>query len=484
MVVLAACLGLAALALGAARLKFALTEPLWFDEAFILAIVAPPDGASFWREVYLDPNGPAYYLFERAWTGLFGFSNLALRTPSLLALWISAALPLAIPVRGLTREAQITWAALIFAWWGVGYFLDARCYAILLAVSTLQTLAFGRLIDRPGLRLAFIWAATAAAAILLHYYALFLGLAQGLIYLWRHRWTAVRTWPATLAFLPAFAWIAHHAPRLVEYSELGSVWHPPVTAQGVFDLTAFSLAPSNATVSATVAIILIVGLLAARNSSMPPGDDEGALSDHLILTATAGLLALALTVGFGLLGSGLSPRYLLPVAPSLLLGVVLVAGASPRPRVAWTALVILYFAIQIRPIADALSSPHALPRYEFETGANFLMAHDVTDVVFVWDHEVSPIIATSTLTRLGGVFFARADRLVRVRPLRVYRQQDPNLQIAAEVKGPRSGFIWLYNRKGKTAANRFPPILGKGDARWDCAQLGDGDAGALACRLR
>ena len=46
------------LAMGAARLFYAMTEPLWFDEAFTLAVISPPDFATFWREVYLDSNAP------------------------------------------------------------------------------------------------------------------------------------------------------------------------------------------------------------------------------------------------------------------------------------------------------------------------------------------------------------------------------------------------------------------------------------------
>ncbi|WP_304177927.1 hypothetical protein, partial [Phenylobacterium aquaticum] len=87
MVLAAVALGLAALLLGAARLAFAMTEPLWFDEAFTLSIVSRPDGASFWRQVYLDSNGPAFYLIERLWSGLAGRSDLALRIPTLLAVW-------------------------------------------------------------------------------------------------------------------------------------------------------------------------------------------------------------------------------------------------------------------------------------------------------------------------------------------------------------------------------------------------------------
>ena len=77
-----------------ARLFYAATEPLWFDEAFTLAVISPVDFGTFWREVYLDSNAPGFYLLSRVWTDVFGRSDLALRIPGLVAITLAAALPL------------------------------------------------------------------------------------------------------------------------------------------------------------------------------------------------------------------------------------------------------------------------------------------------------------------------------------------------------------------------------------------------------
>ena len=479
--VLPIALALAALLLALARLRFAVTEPLWFDETFTLAIVSRPDWASFWREVYLDSNGPAYYLLMRVWTGLFGHSDLALRAPSLLAILAAGLLPLVICPPEMTRRSRLAWAALIYSWWGVGYFLDARCYGLLLAVSTWQCLVFAKLMARPGLRTALIWAATAALAILLHYYAVFLGMAQGLIYLARHRHVALRTWPAGLAFLPSFGWIAYHAPRLKQYSGLARIWHPPLEAGRIFEMAGFVLGPTSPLIFAGVATILAVGLSLGRVGSATPADVEPKPSGALVMTVVSGGLALALVVGFGLLGSGLSPRYLIPLGPPLVLGVVLVAGRSVRAPLIYLALITLYFGAQVQPVWQALGPKRAFPRYEFETAAGDMMAHRVTDLVFVWDHELTSIMAPTTLERVGGVFFARAGYPIRVRPLAVDAKHDPNLAILAAAQGPRPGLIWMFNRAGHTAAHRFPPTIARLDPRWSCAESGDGVAGSLRC---
>ncbi len=491
-------LGAGALLLTAARLRFAATEPLWFDESFSLAIISRPDWATFWREVYLDSNGPGYYLLLRLWSEVFGTSNLALRVPSLLAVLAAAALPLLARARTLDREAALTWAALIFAWWGVGFFLDARCYAVLLAVATLQCLTFARLMERPGRRRAVAWAAVAAAAILLHYYAVFLGLAQGLIYLARHRWAAVRTWPAALAFVPAFGWMAYHGPRLAEFSRLAGRWHPPLDVGQGLGLAAFAFGPSAPLTLAAAVAILLVGWLSAHapaataSKAQPddgdaPDQDAGGKPFHTLphpalgLTAVAGALAFVLMITFALLGSGISPRYLVPVGPPLLLGLVLLARGSPGPRLTRLALVALYLGLQVRPALDALSPPRPLPRYEFETAAAWLMDHQVSDVVFLWDHELAPIMAPTTLARVGGVFFERAGRPVRVTPLVEQPGQDPNLDLGTAARGARPGFVWLYNRQGHTAAHDFAPAFASRHPGWRCRQGPASSVGVLAC---
>ena len=469
-------LGLTVLFLAVARLRFAITEPLWFDETFTLALASRPDWASFWHEVYLDSNGPVYYLIMRLWTLAFGTSDLALRLPTLLAVCLAGLLPIFVRLKGMSAAARVTWGALIFAWWGVGFFLDARCYAMLLAVSTGQCLAFGRLMEGPSLRRAFGWATLAALAILLHYYAVFLGLAQGLVYLARYRERAIKTWPAGLAFMPAFGWIAYHAPRIGEYSKLSGVWHPPLGAQGVWDLIGFAFGPTLPVIVLVLTCILGIGYLLGREGRGEVLPTSGAV----VLSAVAGVLAFGLMLTFGLLGPGLSARYLISICPALMLGVVMLAGASGRAQFSYLALIAVYFGFQIGPSLEALGPAKPLPRYEFETGSRFLVAHGVSDVVFVWDHELAPIIKSSTLDAVGGVFFARDGHRIAVHPLSLDPQRDPNLEIIAAASGPRPGMIWLFNRQGNTVASRYAPTIAKVSG-WHCTEQGNGLMGSLAC---
>src|SRR5262245_10984832 len=91
-------------------------SPFWLDESFSGAVAAAPDLTSYFRLIGTDVNGPLYYLILRPWAAVFGLSDGALRSLSLV---FSAAAPLAIavaPIRGLTRTERLTWAAMLALW--------------------------------------------------------------------------------------------------------------------------------------------------------------------------------------------------------------------------------------------------------------------------------------------------------------------------------------------------------------------------------
>ena len=467
------------LAVGAARLFYAMTEPLWFDEAFTLAVISPPDFATFWREVYLDSNAPGYYLLARIWTDIAGRSDFALRIPGLIAVAVAAALPLLYRPAGLSRNAALTWGGLLFLWWGVGVFLDGRCYPVLLALSTFQVLAFVRLLRKPDRAAAWLWTITSSLSILTHYYAGFIVLAQGVAFLWSARAAALRTWPAALAFVPAAAWIIHHAPRLAAYSQPSVAWHPRLTLDGAFDqlITLTTNGPAMGVLA--IAVLLALGLLLSRQDSASPRPDRA-----LILAASAGLAGLGLILAMGLLKPTLTGRYLIPAVPSLLLTLVLAIRGGKWRNHLYAALMMLYALIQTPHALDRLARTPNKPSYEFETVSDDLARAGVTDLVFVWDHELAPMMDRGSLARVGGVFFDRRRIGVKVAPVVVDREHDPNLAILAETRGPKPGVIWLYNREGRTASALHPPAIPAHDARWTCVSSGDGIVGAVGCYLK
>lgn len=457
-----AALGCASLAVE--RVWLAAVQPLWFDEAWSLAVATAPDWASVVREALSDSNAPLYYLFLHGWTALAGPSDLALRLPGLVALLAAGAIPL------LTRiEGRRTWAALVFAWWGVDIFLAGRGYGLLLALSLAQTVVFAGLIRAPTMKRAAGWAALGTLAILTHYYALILTGLQALTFLILHRKDALRVWPVSLLFAPALGWLAWHWPRLQAFAAPQNAWHAALGPLDALAMAAVGLNPSAPLVGAAAGAVLVA--LALRRFGRP---------DALAVAALVSLGALVVTLASGMLRPTLTARYLIPTVPGLLLGLVLLARATPRPRLAQCALALLWIGTAVRPAAFAAGLRSQAP-YGFETASRTLIAHGISDVVFVWDHEVTALMAPATLERIGSVFFRRAQAPVRVIPLTVRPRDDVNAASLAAATGPRPGIIWIYNRAGRTAAAAHPPAIPARDARWTCERIGDETVGSLAC---
>jgi hypothetical protein len=480
-VLAAVCVG--AVVVTAERLWFAAKLPLWLDETWTAAIVSAPDWRSFWREVYLDVNAPLYYLVMRPWSAVFGLSDFALRLPGLIGVAGAAVIAARSRVKGLSSEARLAWGALLFFWWGVGTFLDARCYGLLLAISTFQCVAFGQLMEAPTTGKARTWIAVCALAILTQYYAVFICAAQGLIYLGVHRGRAVRSWPALLLLTPALAWGAFHAPRLIQFARPDVAWHDPVDALLAIDFTAFTIGASSLALSAGVVLTVAAASLLPRLIGREARDDDRSNSAHAWTIAAAGALALAIALLSGVLRPSLTARYLVPIVPSMLLAVVLCARATAGARLAYGALAILYLGFAADP-ARLVAKLTAGSPYGDEPGSALLMSQGVTDVVFIWDHPAARIMDPGSLRRLGSVFFQRQARPVGVTPLIVTEGQDPNPLALAAATGARPGVIWIFDRTGRTAARTAPPRLPQIDPRWTCRPYGDGIIGSVACYRR
>jgi hypothetical protein len=464
---------LAAAALALERVWLAAVQPLWFDEAWSLMVAATPNWVALVHEARVDVNAPLYYVLLHAWTALAGGSDLALRMPGLIAVGAAAAIPLARRVPGLTFESRLALALMLFAWWGVDIFLAGRAYGLLLALSTLQCLLFAELIGKPTTRAALAWAAAGALAVLTHYYAVIATGVEGLIFLGLCRRQALRTWPAALVFLPAVAWIAWHAPRLLAFAAVDVAWHAAVGRAEALAMGGFVLNPS------APALGLIVAALAGA-AFMVSRDRAADQPRPLWIAAAAALIALALTLASGAWRPSLTPRYLIPAVPGLLLGLVLCAQATRWPRLGLAALALAYLVPALAPAAFTLGLRQRSP-YGFETASDILMRHGVSDVVFAWDHEATRIMPPATLERLGGVFFRRAGSAARVHALVTRPGDDVNTLALAAATGPRPGLIWIYNRDGRTAARTHPPEIPARDPRWRCERIGDQTIGSLAC---
>jgi mannosyltransferase len=230
----------------ASGLRFAMlgSNSLWFDEALIARVAQLR-----WQEiiptlVVIDVHPPLYFLLMKAWVGLAGTSEAALRFPSALASVVSVLLTYCVMRRMAPERVSLLGALLA----GVSPFAvmagqEARMYALLEMLTLASTLAVILSVERGG---AWRWAAyavLAAAMIYTHYLGIIILAAHGLWIVWFNR-AHLRAWLlATGGTIVLYGpWI----PSLWHQSmvnELHYVWfrHPVGSADltGLLGLLAF-----------------------------------------------------------------------------------------------------------------------------------------------------------------------------------------------------------------------------------------------------
>ena len=474
-------LAIAALA-GSTLLRFFIAghQPLWLDETWTGAIAAQTGFAAFWRQVWLDVNAPLYYLVMHLWQGLFGLSDAALRMPSAI---FGAAAPLAIAVwgdEGLERPARLTWAALL-ALWTPGLWLsgDARCYALLLLLCSLQTLAFARLLRRPDRARAALWCGISALAIATHYHAAIPTALEGLAYLAVARGRVLRTWPAALLFAPVAAWLVVHAPRIIAFAQPGVAWYTRLTLDRLAALAAYPIgSPDLALTLLGIGVAAAVLAYALRhNGKLAPARP----TLPLWIAFGAALLGAGAVIGLGFLRPSFTDRYLTPFIPALLLGVVLIIQALSRRVPATYAAATLAAAGFAIPWAWT-ELEHGWRYYNWEQASADLMRGRPDRLVFVWDHPASRILVPDQLEAVGGFFFNRAHAPVKVQSVVLPADADPSPILLAQAQGPRTAIIWAYDRGVVgTAARRYLPHLSQLDPSLICRNYGRGSVGVLAC---
>jgi hypothetical protein len=458
-------------------------EPLWLDEAWTVGIAGPAPWIDFFHQVYGDVNAPLYYLLMYLWQGVFGQSDLAMRAPSLI---FAIATPLVLaftPVDGLSRSQRLTWASMVALWFpALCAAQEARSYAMLLFLSACQTLAFIRLLQAPSTGRATLWASFAALTLLTHYDAIFLGAVQGLIYLAVHRLRAVRTWPAALAFVPAFGWLLYHLPRIAQFARPDIAWYSVLDLDDLTDDLLQLMGKWQCWV------LLAVGLLAValrvidllRRKPRPPHVATLATAP-VWFAALAALLSAAVLIVIGLLRPSFAPRYLMPDGPGVLLGIVLLIAWIAGRRAAW-ALGVLVIGVGVSVSHEMAIGQRMIPKgFNYEHASQALEKVHPQRLVFLWDHPAGALYRPEELAAAGDAFFRRDGVKLKVDAVILKPGEDPNRRLLAGAAPPHSVILWVYDvGVHDTAAADFPPRITALDPAWTCHRNGR-DRAVVAC---
>jgi mannosyltransferase len=180
-------LALVTAAAAALRFGFLDQQSFWFDEAVTVNLVHKSLFGMFRALPGSESTPPLYYLLAWAWSRIFGTGEVGLR--SLSAVLGTATVPVAFFLgRVFASYRAGLFAALLVACSPllIWYSQEARCYALLVLLSSLSVLAFEHARRRPGRMELTRWAVVAALALATHYFAVFLVAAEAVWLLVEH----------------------------------------------------------------------------------------------------------------------------------------------------------------------------------------------------------------------------------------------------------------------------------------------------------
>jgi mannosyltransferase len=295
----------------------------WIDEGLSVGISDRPLG-DIPDALRLDGSPPLYYLLLHAWMQVAGTSEEATRALSLACALLTV--PAAWWAARVLFDARCGWVAAVLAATNpflTEYAQEARMYALCALLATVACATFGRAIlsDAPA-RARRPWAVglavTLAALMYTHNWALFLGAAFGLVWLYELRRAPERRdllVTGGIAFGGALALYAPWIPiTLYQAAHTGAPWsEPPIVLE-------FLGAPG-VMVGQFAQVALLMAAGAGLTALWPPRRSP-------VARAAWALLAVGvLTVALAWVASQLSPawanRYLAVALPPVLL-----AGAA------------------------------------------------------------------------------------------------------------------------------------------------------------
>ncbi len=332
---------LAALVVGAAALRLSTldVQSFWYDEAYVpVHTLHASLGATLRAVVHRENTPPLWYVLVWGWSRIFGTGEVALRLPSALAGVATVAVAWGIGWELAGRRAAIATAALVatnplLVW----YSQEARAYGLFVALTALSMWCWLRADadPTPGRLIAF--AASGAAALATHYFAVFL-LAPMCVWLLRkrERWKAVlpavaAVGAAGVALVPLALAQGGHGTQWIGEWALAS----RLEAIPQYYLTGYSGAPLGHGVELLVAFTILVGMGYGLWRALTPRESDAALL-ALGLAACGVLIPAAMAVAGA---DYLAPRNVVAAMVPLTAGIAVIVtpGARAAPGWRWRA---------------------------------------------------------------------------------------------------------------------------------------------------
>jgi hypothetical protein len=449
--------------------------PMWLDETFTGVIATQPDLHKLIEWCLGELSGPVYYSTIWLWERIAGPGDIALRAPSLI---FSIAAPLLILWKGHPdREIRQLWAALVALWIpGFQFASEARPYSLLFLLACAQAIGFLNLLRRANLGAALIWSSISTLAVLTHYHALIAVGLQGVAYLVFRRQAALKSWPASLVFLPAFAWMYVHLPFVL------SVVDPTVAPYKKLSIASLVYLPRwllGAGLPAACLLALICCTISAQAWATLKARARFPYGPVDVTLVATGIMGFAIVVGMGFVRPSFVSRYLMAFMPSILLGIALWArNIEPELRCASLGVIALFFVLA----TTESRIPEWRETFNFEKPSAWLGAHGVERLVFLWDNPAAIPLGQKPLEEVGGFFLRREGAQVSVTAPLLSLDDNPNVALVEAADGAKAGILWAYDvGVAGTRGIAHPAEIPRINPGWTCRNFGRGAISVIAC---
>ncbi len=268
----------AVIAFAAISLPTIANSSIWFDEAFSAYLIRF-NLVEIWSYTSADVHPPLYYWLLKGWSLLFGTTDLALRSMSVLFGAIAIVFSYLILHRSFGRKAAIYGLiALVLSPILIRYSQEMRMYAMVVAIALAATYVLQRATEQGSRKLWITYGVLISLGMWTHYFAAIVWLAH-----WAWRALTIkkssksmklkafrlkfftRDWViahivAIGLFLP---WLPFLIKQLVVVQAFG-FWIPPVTPLTItnyFTNTVFYLDQKDLTPWLTLIFIVLVGVV-------------------------------------------------------------------------------------------------------------------------------------------------------------------------------------------------------------------------------
>ncbi|MEO6543196.1 MAG: glycosyltransferase family 39 protein, partial [Nitrospiraceae bacterium] len=175
-------LGVLSIVYFAATSVLASRKPMWNDELFTYFIAQAPALSGIWSALLTgaDQNPFPFYVLTRWSLGLFGVNEWALRLPEMIGVWVAGLCLFHITARQTDGLYGFVAMVFLFLTGANFYSYEARPYGLVLGFSALAWVFWQQATSGRSRKISVLGlAASLAAAVCCHYYAVFVFIPFG-----------------------------------------------------------------------------------------------------------------------------------------------------------------------------------------------------------------------------------------------------------------------------------------------------------------